>query len=43
MFVGFMLSPEDTSGSYSYTDVGEYYIKVVAENVESWEIVISPP
>ncbi|MFC2058392.1 hypothetical protein ACFLTS_01955 [Chloroflexota bacterium] len=43
MFAGFMLSPEGTSGSYSYTDAGEYYIKVVAENVESWEIVISPP
>jgi len=43
MFVGFMLSPEGTSGSYSYAGSGEYYIKVVADNVESWEIVISPP
>ncbi len=43
MFVGFMLSPEGTSGSYSYAGAGEYYIKVVADNVKSWEIVISPP
>lgn len=43
MFVGFMLSPEGTSGSYSYAGAGEYFIKVVADNVKSWEIVISPP
>ncbi|MFC1990186.1 hypothetical protein ACFLVW_06500 [Chloroflexota bacterium] len=43
MFVGFMLSPQGTSGSYSHAGAGEYYIKVVADNVESWEIVISPP
>ena len=43
IFVGFMLSPEGTSGSYSYAGAGEYYIKVVADNLENWEIVISPP
>jgi hypothetical protein len=44
MFVGLMLLPKGTSGSmYSYAGAGEYYIKVIADNVKSWEIVISPP
>ncbi len=44
MFVELMLLPEDTSGStYSYAGAGEYYIKVTANNVKSWEVVISPP
>jgi len=44
MFVEFMLVPEGTSGStYSYAGAGEYYIKVIADNVKSWEVVISPP
>ena len=39
-----MLLPEGTSGSiYSYVGAGEYYIKVTANNVKSWQIVISPP
>ncbi len=44
MFVDSMLLPRGTSGSiYSYAGVGEYYIKVTASNIESWEVVISPP
>ena len=44
IFVELMLVPEGTSGStYSYAGAGEYYIKVIADNVKSWEIVISPP
>ena len=44
MFVGLMLLPEGTSGSmYTYAGAGEYYINVIADNVKSWEIVISPP
>ncbi len=44
IFVELMLLPEGTSGSiYSYAGAGEYYIKVIADNVKSWEIVISPP
>ena len=44
MFEEFMLLPEGTSGStYSYAGAGEYYIKVKANNVKSWEVVISPP
>ena len=44
IFPGFMFSPAGgTSGSYSHAGAGEYHIKVVADNVKSWEIVISPP
>ena len=43
MFEGFMISPGVTSGSYVHAGAGEYYIKIVADNVKSWEIVISPP
>jgi hypothetical protein len=44
MFVELMLLPEDTSGStHSYAGAGEYYIKVTANNVKSWEVLISPP
>ena len=33
-----------TSGmTYSYAGPGEYYMKVLAANLESWVIVISPP
>ncbi len=44
IFVESMLLPEGTSGStYSYAGAGEYYIKVTANNVKSWEVAISPP
>lgn len=43
MFTGFMMVHEGTSGSYSHAGAGEYHITVVADNVISWEIVISPP
>lgn len=44
MFTGFMFSPAgDTSGSYSHAGAGKYRIKVVADNILSWEIVVSPP
>jgi len=44
MFEEFLLDPEGTSGSlYSDTGAGEYYIRVVANNVKSWEVVISSP
>ena len=43
-FVESVLFPEGTSGStYSYAGEGEYYIKITAGNVKSWEVVISPP
>lgn len=33
-----------TSGSkYSYAGEGEYYLEVLALNIDSWEVVISPP
>ena len=44
LYVESVLFAEETSGStYSYADAGEYYIKVTAGNIKSWEIVISPP
>jgi len=44
LYVESVLFPEGTSGStYSYAGTGEYYIKVTAGNVKSWEIIISPP
>jgi len=44
VYVESVLFPKGTSGStYSYAGAGEYYIKVTAANVKSWEVVISPP
>jgi len=34
---------EEDGSTYSYAGAGEYYIKVVAANIKSWEVVISPP
>jgi len=44
MYVEYMMSTgEETSGStYSYAGPGEYYVKVGAANLDSWEITISP-
>ena len=43
MFVDSMILSEGTSGSlHSDAGAGEYYIRVVADNLKSWEIVISP-
>lgn len=43
VYVESVLFPESTSGStYSYAGAGQYYIKVVAGGVKSWEVVISP-
>lgn len=36
-------SSEATRGTtYSYAGPGEYYIKVLAANIESWEVIIRP-
>jgi len=44
VYVESVLFAEETSGlTYSYAGAGEYYIKVTAGNVKSWEVVISPP
>ena len=43
MFVDSMIFSNGTSGSlHSDAGAGEYYIRVVANNLKSWEIVISP-
>jgi len=42
-FVEQGLFMDETEGStYSYAGAGEYYIEVMAGNIKSWEIVISP-
>jgi len=44
VYVEAVLFPEGTRGStYIYAGAGQYYIKVTAANVKSWEVVISPP
>ena len=44
IFEEFLLEPDGTSGSlHSDAGAGEYYIRVGANNVKSWEVVISPP
>jgi hypothetical protein len=43
LYVESVLSSEATTGStYSYAGPGEYYIKVGAANIKSWEVVIEP-
>ena len=43
IFIESVLFPQETSGStYSYAGQGDYYIKVSAGNINSWEIVIKP-
>ena len=43
MFVDSMIFSNGTSGSlHSDAGAGEYYIRVVANNLKSWEIVMSP-
>jgi hypothetical protein len=43
MFVGSMILSNGTSGSLHIdAGAGEYYIRVVADNLKSWKIVISP-
>jgi len=43
-FVKQVLLPKETTGStYCYLGKGEYYIRVVADNVDRWEIKISSP
>ncbi len=43
MFVDSMILSKGTSGSlHSDAGAGEYYIRVVADNLKNWEIVISP-
>ena len=34
---------EESGSTYSYAGAGEYYIQVIAANIKSWEVVISPP
>ena len=42
-FVESILFPQNTNGStYSYAGSGEYYIKVEASNIKSWNITIRP-
>ncbi len=42
-FVESILFPQNTNGStYSYAGAGEYYIKVEASNIKSWNITIRP-
>lgn len=42
-YVEALFSPGSTSGStYSYAGPGEYYVEVLAANLESWTIIISP-
>lgn len=44
LFEDCLLEPEGTSGSLrSSSGAGEYYIRVVATSVKSWEVVISSP
>jgi len=43
MYVESVIFPQGTSGStYSYAGSGEYYIKVQAISIKSWEIIIRP-
>ncbi len=43
VYVESMVYSEGTSGvTYCYAGPGEYYVKVTALNIKSWEIVISP-
>jgi len=43
MYVESMINAAGTSGStYSYAGAGDYYVVVIAGNVNSWKIVISP-
>jgi hypothetical protein len=34
---------DEKGTTYCYADAGEYYVDVIAANIESWTITISPP
>jgi hypothetical protein len=43
-YVESVAMPSGTSGStYSYAGPGDYYVKVISANIESWTIIITPP
>jgi len=43
LYIESVLFPKVTNGStYSYAGRGEYYIKILAANIDSWEIIIKP-
>lgn len=41
-YVESVWSADTTGSTYSYEGSGEYYIKVLAYGIDSWEITISP-